>query len=217
MLYLSSNTGFNEDNAQYTVQKSGIYAIDFNILLSGISNQASQAVTGNILRNGVTTMSSMSTYGTHKTISISSVAYLQKDQVFSSSVSSVTNGYLNGATMEGGFSVYFLKSANDVTGKSSLLFYNLKEAHVSPFSLFRLRCLDRLSGHNIKTIKHYMVTIYGIVLIGLAVFIDYQDFFFVNYTNRFKIPDFRSTKPEQRSIHASKQLVGRRQQLQQQY
>lgn len=144
--YVFSNIGFNEDNAQYTVQQSGIYAVDFNILLSGLS--ASQTVTGNILRNGVSTMSSMTTYGAHKTVGISSLAYLLKNQVFSTSVSSVTAGHLNGATMEGGYSIYFLKSINDVTGKS----------HIGLFIHFLCMSIS----FSVRYIKTYMVQDEGI-------------------------------------------------------
>lgn len=75
-----------------------------------------QPITGNILRNSANFLSGTCTSGNPKTIRVTDVSYLTKDQVISSSLTSNTAGYLNGYNAEGGFSVYFVRSTDDLTG-----------------------------------------------------------------------------------------------------
>jgi len=47
---------------------------------------------------------------------MSDMLYLQKDQVYTTMLSSTTAGHLNGISTEGGYSIYFANSFKDVTG-----------------------------------------------------------------------------------------------------
>ena len=80
-----------------------------NLLLGNLAS--AEAITSSIHRNGAPLLSSTNTFGVYKTLSISDMVYLRKDQEYSTQVSSTQSGHLSGATLEGGYSIYFVRSS----------------------------------------------------------------------------------------------------------
>ena len=121
-IFLFSNHGFSELSSQYTVQQDGIYAIDFNAILTGLTTAVE--VTG-VVFNGLTSVATTgNTFGTTKTLTIAEMIFLQKGDIMKTRLTS-TVGALNGAELTGGYSVYFVKSVREATG-TCYIFIHIK-------------------------------------------------------------------------------------------
>ena len=122
-LLVFSNIGF--ESPKYTVQQDGVYKVDMNLDITGQPADASQTFTGSLMTDPSTTfLSSVSQYGSRKTVQISDLVFLTKGTELSAKLSSSNN--LDGRSFAGGYSVYFLESLADTFGIHSRLSSNFQ-------------------------------------------------------------------------------------------
>ena len=110
---------FDENNANYVIQQTGMYAIDYNIILDNLPQN--EQVTTQILSNGSPILSSINTIGTEKTISTAELIYLSEGSTITSRMQTQIAGRLNNANFDGGYSIYFLNHVREAHGKSILI------------------------------------------------------------------------------------------------
>lgn len=81
-----------------------------------LATTTADQITSNILNGTNVITSAVNSFGTQKTLTTSELLYLSKGSVLTTRLISRTAGNLNSATMDGGYSVYFIKSVREANG-----------------------------------------------------------------------------------------------------